>query len=199
MRIAHPIDGRARTHFLGEVESVIRLEQAPGAGPLPFVRIAEALAHRLANLGGLAGARPDNRVGAGDVRELETVDAGGRLGGRLRRGIVERRHVGRATDLLGGRIGITSQVHARPALLGRHGVPADRGVPLPDIARSREDFPDPLHLRVTQAMDLAELAEKLFVGLLEDRLGETGPGRKSSRDEHHCETTQHDGPSLRSR
>lgn len=57
-----------------------------GAGAFPFVRVAETLAERRADLSRLARADPDDRELAREVGELELVDAGKGLLRALLRG-----------------------------------------------------------------------------------------------------------------
>jgi len=85
---------------LGKIETIIRSEESPCTGSLPFVGVAESLPHGATDLGRLPGPNPDDRVSTGDIRELELIDAGLRLLGLFRGRIIERRHVSVPADLL---------------------------------------------------------------------------------------------------
>ena len=186
---AHALDRGVRAHAaLGQIEAVIGRLQAAGAGTLPFMSIADALADRFAEQRRFAGAHPDDRVGAGDVRKLELIDAGLRVLGPLGGRIVEGRHVLGAADLLESRVGVAYRLllELGATLLGRHRVLGDRGVALADHAGAGEDRADLGHLLVAQAVNLLQLVKQLIVLLLERGLGGGDAGRQAGGNER-CE------------
>ena len=111
--------------------------------------IAKPLAHRRAYLRRFRRLGPDHRIGAGNVREFELVDAGGGIFRLLRARIVQRRHILAAADALKPAvcIAVRASGDTRAALLGCQRVFRDGRVALTDITRPRKNPAQPVQLR----------------------------------------------------
>lgn len=92
-RRPHPLHRDVGRHAPGEIEPVVGGKEGAGARPLPFVGIAEPLAHGFADERRLPRPYPDHRVGARDIGELELIYARLGLFGLLHGRIVEGCHV----------------------------------------------------------------------------------------------------------
>ena len=112
------------------------------AGALPLVRVADALADRLAEKHRLARRDVDDGVLAGDVGELVLVDAHARVACGLADGrIVDRDHVRKAAA--GGvRRDDGRRRTDLAALFASHRVDADDWIALPEYGGASEDLAD---------------------------------------------------------
>jgi hypothetical protein len=166
---AHALDGGVGAQALGQVEAVVGRFERAGTGTFPFMRVAQALADRFADLGRLARPYPDHRIGAGNVRELELVDAGLGVLRTLARRVVEWCHVLGAADLFERGVGIAHGLFGelRATLLGRDGMLGDRRVALADDARSGKDRAHLRELLFGQPVDRAQLLQEQIVALRE--------------------------------
>ena len=192
---AHPGDRRRRSRAARQIEAVVRRFEPTLAGALPLVRIAQPLAHRLADLRGLAGADPDHRVLAGDAGKLEPVDAGARLLGALGPRVVQGRHLGPAADPggLGEHLGALHGLdRTRPALLRSHRMPGDRRVALPREARPAEHLAHRTRLPRGQPMHPLDLGEHPLVAL--GQRGRRPSDRCRQREQHHEKAEHGPGP-----
>ncbi len=98
MCLSHPFDRDVGGDAFREVEPVIRCQEGSGTGSFPLVGVTEALAHGFAQKRRFAGTHPDDRVGTGDIGELELVDADPGFISLLGSGIIKRRHVFGSAD-----------------------------------------------------------------------------------------------------
>ena len=100
MGLSHPLNGRVGRDAPGKVKTVIRRQESPGASPLPFVGITESLPHGATDLSCFPRTDPDDRVGAGNIREFELIDAGLCIFCPFGGGVIKGRHIFGPTDLL---------------------------------------------------------------------------------------------------
>lgn len=161
MGLSHSLNGHVWTDPLGKIETIIRGEESPGTGSLPFVGIAESLPHGATDLGRFPRSNPDDRVSTGDIRELELIDAGLRLFSPFRGRIIKRGHVPGPADPLELAVIVLDGQLAElflSLLLGDR-VLRNGGIPLSDETRLPENGPDRFPLPIRQTVDLLELLQ----------------------------------------
>jgi hypothetical protein len=112
------------------------------------VSITESLSHGATDLGRFLRTDPDDRVGAGDVRKLELIDAALRILGPFGGGVIKGRHVFGSTDLLKFAVFVPDGQLAELllSLLLVEGMLRDGGIPLPYETGLPEDGLDGIHL-----------------------------------------------------
>ena len=84
----------------GKVEPVIGRQQGACTCPLPLMGVTEAFTHGGTYLGGFPRAHPDDGVRAGDIGELELVDASLGVLNLFGSRVVQGRHVPGLANLL---------------------------------------------------------------------------------------------------
>ncbi len=100
MGLSHPFDRYVGADTFCKIEPIIGWFESTGTRSLPFMGVTEAFAHNPAYEGSFAGAHPDDRVHAGDIRELELIDAGTGILGLFGSRMIERRHILSPANLL---------------------------------------------------------------------------------------------------
>jgi hypothetical protein len=114
------------------------------------VSITESLPHGATDLGRFLRTDPDDRVGAGNIRELELIDAGLCIFGPLGGGVIKGRHIFGPADLLKFAAFVPDGQLADlllSLLLGDR-VFRDGWIPLPYRTGLPEYGPDRIHLSV---------------------------------------------------
>ena len=114
------------------------------------MRIAQTLAFHLANLRGLTRFNPDDRVGGGNIGELELIDTDLGVFRLLRGRVVKRRHVLASANLLepGIRVIDPQSLQLGLRFFGRNGMARDGWIALAHNARLSEYLSDGGHLGI---------------------------------------------------
>ena len=180
--LPHPFYRHIRRNTSCKIEPVIRREESSRASPLPFVGVAEPLAHGPAEKSRLPGADPDHRVDTGNIGKLELIDASLGIFGLFNGWVVEGSHVLCPANLLKGRIlivdGQLAELFLSPVRSQR--VFGNSGISLAHIPRLAKENSNRIHLSLGQTVDLLQLSEENFISLFK-RLGHQG--RLGEKDE----------------